>query len=123
MEGRHIVLLVADAQSEVMQGAANDGVGAIIKQMERLYMAIPPHKHRQCTGEVIRQLQRRPAAVLCLVEVCLAALSVLENCSRKIVHFAVMSLYRAPPRPRGWRPRSLIWTALGGCGQAERGRS
>ena len=25
-----------------------------------------------------------------------------------------------PPRPRGRRPRGLIWTALGGCGRAER---
>ena len=31
-------------------------------------------------------------------------------------------LYRAPPRPRGRRPRGLIWTALGGCRQAERQR-
>jgi hypothetical protein len=29
-EGRHLVLLVADAQHEVMPGAANDGVGAFI---------------------------------------------------------------------------------------------
>ncbi len=25
-----------------------------------------------------------------------------------------------PPRPRGRRPRGLIWTALGGCGRTER---
>jgi hypothetical protein len=61
-EGRHLVLLVANAQREVMQGAANNGVGAVIKQLERRYMAVPPHKHRQCVGEVIRQLQWRPAA-------------------------------------------------------------
>ncbi len=35
---------------------------------------------------------------------------------------AVMMLYRAPPRPRGRRPRGLIWTALGGCRRAERRR-
>jgi hypothetical protein len=29
-EGRHLVLLVADAQHEVMLGAGNDGVGAFI---------------------------------------------------------------------------------------------
>jgi hypothetical protein len=29
-------------------------------------------------------------------------------------------LYRAPPRPRGRRPRGLILTALGGCEWAER---
>ncbi len=58
-EGRHLVLLVADAQREVMQGATNDGVGAVIKQLERWYMAVPPHKHCHCAGEVIRQLQRR----------------------------------------------------------------
>jgi hypothetical protein len=61
LEGRHLVLLVADAQREVMQGAANNGVGAVIKQLERRYMAIPPHKHRHCAGEVIRQLQQWPA--------------------------------------------------------------
>jgi hypothetical protein len=31
-------------------------------------------------------------------------------------------LYRASPRPRGRRPRGLIWTALGGCRRAERRR-
>jgi hypothetical protein len=31
-----------------------------------------------------------------------------------------MSLHRAPPRTRGRRPRGLNWTALGGCGRAER---
>jgi hypothetical protein len=33
-----------------------------------------------------------------------------------------MSIHRAPPRPRRRRPRGLIWTALGGCGRAERRR-
>ncbi len=36
------LVLVADVQREVMQGAANDGVGAVIKQLERQYMAVPP---------------------------------------------------------------------------------
>ncbi len=78
------VLLVANAQLEVMQGAANDDVGAVIKRLERRYVAVTPHEHRRCVGEVVGQLRRRAAAVLCLVEVCAAALSVLENCSRKI---------------------------------------
>ncbi len=47
-------------------------------------MAVLPHEHHRCAGEVIRQLRRWVAAVLCLVEVCSAALSVLEKCSRKI---------------------------------------
>jgi hypothetical protein len=57
------LVLVADVQREVMQGAANDGVGAVIKQLERQYMAVPPRKHRQCAGEVIGQLQRRPVVL------------------------------------------------------------
>ncbi len=44
-----------------MQGSANDGVGAVIKQLERRYMAVPPHEHRRCAGEVIGQLQRWPS--------------------------------------------------------------
>jgi hypothetical protein len=83
LEGRLLVLLVTDAQHKVIQGAANDGVGAVIKRLERRYDAVPPHEHRWCAGEVIGQLRRRAEAV-CLVEVCSAALSVLENCSRKI---------------------------------------
>ncbi len=70
-EGRHLVLLVTDAQCEVMQGAVNDSVGAVIKRPERRYGS--------CGGG-----QRAAAAVWCLVEVCSAALSVLENCSIKI---------------------------------------
>jgi hypothetical protein len=57
-EGRHLVLLVADAQREVVQGAANDGVGAVIQRLERRYVAVLPHEHCQCTGKVIGQLQR-----------------------------------------------------------------
>ncbi len=60
-EGRNLVLLVADAQREVVQGAANDGIGAIIQQLERRYVAVPPHEHRQCTGEIIRQQRQRLA--------------------------------------------------------------
>jgi hypothetical protein len=84
-EGGHLVLLVADVQRKVMQGAANDGVGAIVQRLERCYVAVPPHEHRRCAGEVIGQLRGRwrAVAVMCLVAVCSAALSVLENCSRK----------------------------------------
>ncbi len=84
-EGGHLVLLVVDAQREVVQGVANDGVWAVVHRLERRYMSVPPHEHHRCAGKVIGQLRRRSAAVLCLVAVCLAALSVLENCSRKIL--------------------------------------
>ncbi len=84
-EGRHLILLVADAQREVVQGAANDGVGAIVQQLEWRYVAIPPHEYCRCVGEVIGKLRRRPVAMLCLVAECSAVLSVLENCSRKVL--------------------------------------
>jgi hypothetical protein len=42
-EGRHLVLLVADAQREVMQGAANDSLGAVVKGLEQRYVAVLPH--------------------------------------------------------------------------------
>jgi hypothetical protein len=60
-EGGHLVLLVADVQREVMQGAANDGVGAIVQRLERQYVVVPPHEHRRCAGEVIGQLRRQMA--------------------------------------------------------------
>jgi hypothetical protein len=60
-EGRHLVLLVTDAQHEVVQGAANDGVGAVVLRLERRYVAIPPHEHCRCAGEVVRKLRRQPA--------------------------------------------------------------
>ncbi len=84
-EGGHLVLLVADAQREVVQGAANDGVGAGVQRLERRYVSVPPHEHRRCAGEVVGQLQWPLAAELCPVAVCSAALSVLENCSRKML--------------------------------------
>jgi hypothetical protein len=52
---------LSDSQHEVMQGAAKDGVGAVVKRLERRYVAVPPQKHRQCVGKVIRQLRRRLA--------------------------------------------------------------
>ncbi len=84
-EGGHLVLLVADAQHEVVQGAENDSVWAVVHLLERRYVSVPPHEHRRCAGEIVGQLRRRAAAVLCLVAVCSAALSDLENCSRKIL--------------------------------------
>jgi hypothetical protein len=59
-EGRHLVHLVADAQREVVKGAANDGVGAVVQRLERRYVAVPPHEHCRCAGEVVGQLRRRP---------------------------------------------------------------
>jgi hypothetical protein len=84
-EGRHLVLVVAVPQREVVQGAANDSVGAVVQRMERRYVAVPPHELCRCAGEVVGQLWRQLAAVLCLVAECSAALSVLENCSRKVL--------------------------------------
>jgi hypothetical protein len=52
-EGGHLVLLVADAQSEMVQGGAKDGVGAIVERLK------PPHKHRRCAGQVVGQLRRQ----------------------------------------------------------------
>ncbi len=61
LESGHLVPLVADAQRKTMQGAANDGVGAVIEWLKRRYVAVPPHEHRWCVGEVIGQAQRRAA--------------------------------------------------------------
>jgi hypothetical protein len=61
-EGRHLFHLVADAQHEVVEGAANDGVGAVVQRLERRYVAVPPHEHCRCAGEVVGQLRRRPVA-------------------------------------------------------------
>jgi hypothetical protein len=80
-EGRHLVHLVADAQREVVKGAANDGERAVVPRLEWLYVAVPPHEHRWCAGEVIGELRRRrwAVAVLCLVAECSAVLNVLEK--------------------------------------------
>jgi hypothetical protein len=48
--------------SEMMQGAAKDGIGAVVERLEWQYVAIPPQKHCRCTGDVVGQLQRQPAA-------------------------------------------------------------
>jgi hypothetical protein len=42
-----------------MQAAPKDGVGAVVKRLKRRYVALLPHEHRRCAGEVIRQLRRR----------------------------------------------------------------
>jgi hypothetical protein len=47
-----LVLLVPDAQCEVMQGVAKDGVWAVLELLEWRHVAIQPHKHRWCV-EVI----------------------------------------------------------------------
>ncbi len=60
-EGGHLVLLVADAQREVVQRAAKDGVGAVVQRLERRYVSVPPHNYRRSAGEVIGQLRRRSA--------------------------------------------------------------
>ncbi len=53
--------IFADAQREVVQGAANDGIGAVVQRLEQRYVPVPPHEHRRCAGEVIGKLRRRPA--------------------------------------------------------------
>jgi hypothetical protein len=81
-ENGHLVLPVADAQREVMQGAAKDGIRTVLELLEQRYEAVAPDEHRQRAGQVVAQLQQAMAG-LCLVEGCLASLSVVENCSRK----------------------------------------
>ncbi len=61
--GRHFVHLVTNAQREVVQGAANDGVGAVVQRLERRYVPVPPHEHRRCAGEVFGKLRRRRCCV------------------------------------------------------------
>ncbi len=60
-EGRHLVHLVTDAQREVVEGAAVDGVGTVVQQLERRYVAVPPHEYHRCAGEVVGQSRRRLA--------------------------------------------------------------
>ncbi len=57
-EDGHLVLLFTDTQREMMQGAAKDGVGAIVEWLKRWYVAVPPHVNRRCAGEVVGQAQR-----------------------------------------------------------------
>jgi hypothetical protein len=60
-EGRHLVHPVADAQREVVEGAANDGVGTVVQRLERRYVAVSPHEHHRSAGKVVGQPQRRLA--------------------------------------------------------------
>ncbi len=39
-EGGHLVLLVADAQREMVQGAAKDGVGAGVERLKQRHLAV-----------------------------------------------------------------------------------
>ena len=57
----HLVHLVADAQREVVEGAAVDGVGTVLQRLERRYVAITPHEYHRCVGEVVGQSRRRLA--------------------------------------------------------------
>jgi hypothetical protein len=54
-ECRHLVHLVADAQREVV----DDGVGTVVQRLERQHVAVPPHEHHRCAGEVVGQPGRR----------------------------------------------------------------
>ncbi len=45
----------------MVKGAANDGVGTVVQRLERLHVAVPPHEHHRCAGEVVGQPRRRPA--------------------------------------------------------------
>jgi hypothetical protein len=56
-EGRHLVLLVTDAQREVVQGAANDSVGTAVQQLKQRYMAVQPHEHCRCADQVVGKLR------------------------------------------------------------------
>ncbi len=55
------LFLQADARREMMQGAAKDGVGAMVERLKRRYMAVPPHELCWCAGQVVGQLRRQPA--------------------------------------------------------------
>ncbi len=103
-----------------MQGAAKDSVGAVIQQR---YVSLPPYKHRRSAGEVRGQLWRWAPVVLCLVAECSAALSVLENCSRKVLEGSSGESKKWPGKmsgeptlpERGWS-RCLPWLLRGGLG-------
>jgi hypothetical protein len=49
-EGEHLVILVSDAQCEMMQGAAKDGIGAVLEWLKQRDVAILPHEHHRCAG-------------------------------------------------------------------------
>ncbi len=44
-EAGHLVLLVTNAQREVIQGAGKDGVEAYVELLKRRYVVVPPDEH------------------------------------------------------------------------------
>jgi hypothetical protein len=59
--GRPQTLGSAVGAVRLVQGAANDGVGAIVQRLERRYVSVPPYENHRCVGEVIGQLRWRSA--------------------------------------------------------------
>jgi hypothetical protein len=55
-ESVHLVLLVTSAQSEMVQGSAKDGVGAVVEWWD---MSVPPDEHCQRAGQGVWQLRQR----------------------------------------------------------------
>jgi hypothetical protein len=43
----------------MVQGAVKDGIGAVVERLKRRHVAVPPHKHRRCAGQVVGQLRRQ----------------------------------------------------------------
>ncbi len=70
-----------------MQGAANDGVGAVVQRLERRYVSVPPHEHRRCTVKVVGQLRRRSTGGSSVVSSgsMFGITQCLRNCSRKML--------------------------------------
>jgi hypothetical protein len=60
-EGEHLVLLFTNAEGEMVQGSAKEGVGAIIEQLEQRDMAVPPVEHCRRASQGIWQLRRAAA--------------------------------------------------------------
>jgi hypothetical protein len=84
VDSGHPVLLVTDAQGEMVQGLAKDSVAAIVERLEWRDRAVPSDKHRRRMGQGVWHFGSccPAAAVLRLVEGCSAALDVFKNCSR-----------------------------------------
>jgi hypothetical protein len=49
-DGGHLVLLFANAQGEKVQGSVKESVGAVVEQLERRDMAVPPGEDYQHSG-------------------------------------------------------------------------
>jgi hypothetical protein len=68
-EDGHLVCLVPHLQSKVMQGLQQEGVEAVIEQLEVQLISISPNKCCQCASQGIRKsLGDHLAAAGCLVE-------------------------------------------------------